>query len=323
MRQRAGLTRLAASNSGSAARSHNPRSGLHNPVMLPYRLWPPLRFAGKGEKERREPIPRRLSRPRPQCGFSSAQLLPAVAVVVAGRRQGGLSRAGEHRRPVRPRGAQPKPGDEASQRGVAQGLREARNAARLHPLQRIPARQVQLPVLRLARGSHLRSSIAALARRAHDLDQRGRRLLALQSQERQSDNGGGQDVAVADAVPADRQSFAPQRPALSAELSARELARLSLLGQRTAAVSAVARRCDPCCALDSQGCSAPGTPLKALSRRRRHEYTSTNFRYQPSGEAPWTSSPTAAGASQSKSSTPPGCSPTPASRRNSATSTIS
>src|SRR5262249_61341234 len=27
---------------------HNPRIGLHNPVMLPYRLWPPLRFAGKG-----------------------------------------------------------------------------------------------------------------------------------------------------------------------------------------------------------------------------------------------------------------------------------
>src|SRR5262249_29936317 len=36
---------------------HNPWIGLHNPVMLPYRLWPPLRFAGKGEKERREPIP--------------------------------------------------------------------------------------------------------------------------------------------------------------------------------------------------------------------------------------------------------------------------
>src|SRR5262249_46920640 len=66
---------------------HNPWIGLHNPVMLPYRLWPSLRFAGKGEKERREPTPRRLSRPRPQCGFSSAQLLPAVAVVVAGRHQ--------------------------------------------------------------------------------------------------------------------------------------------------------------------------------------------------------------------------------------------
>src|SRR5262249_58929877 len=63
---------------------HNPRIRLHNPVMLPYRLWPPLRFAGKGDKERREPIPRRLSRPCAQRGFSSAQLLPAVAVLVAG-----------------------------------------------------------------------------------------------------------------------------------------------------------------------------------------------------------------------------------------------
>src|SRR5205807_1971493 len=77
------------------------------------------------------------------------------------------------------------------------------------------------------------------------------------------------------------------------------------------------------CALAVQGFALPGTPLKALSRRRRHDYTSSNFRHQLSGEAPWTSSPTAAGASQSKSSTPPGCSPTPASRRNSASSTIS
>src|SRR5262245_46116869 len=227
---------------------HNPRSGLHNPVMLPYRLWPPLRFAGKGEKERRDLVPRRLSRPRPQRGFSSAQLLPAVAVVVAGRHQGGLSRAGEHRRPVRPRSAQPEPGDEAPQRGFAQDLREARDAARLHPLQRVPARQVQLPVLRLARGSHLRSSIAALARRTHDLDQRGRRLLALQSQEGQSDDGRSQDVAVADAVPTERQSLAPQRPALSAQLPARELARLSLLGQRASAVSAVAASRPTLCA---------------------------------------------------------------------------
>src|SRR2546430_4975308 len=107
--------------------------------MLPYRLWPPLRFARKGGKERRELIPRRLSRPRAQRGFSSAQLLPAVAVVVAGRHQGGLSRAGEYRRRVRPRGAQPELGDEAPQRGFAQDLREALDPTRLHPLQRVPA----------------------------------------------------------------------------------------------------------------------------------------------------------------------------------------
>src|ERR1700757_3091797 len=49
-----------------------------------------------------------------------------------------------------------------------------------------------------------------LARRAHDLDQRRRRLLALQSQERQHDAGGVGHVAVADAVPAKRASPAPQ-----------------------------------------------------------------------------------------------------------------
>src|SRR6516162_11505142 len=53
MRQRAGLTRPAASNSGSAARSHNPRSGLHNPVMLPYRLW---HRCGSQGKERRSAV---------------------------------------------------------------------------------------------------------------------------------------------------------------------------------------------------------------------------------------------------------------------------
>ena len=88
-----------------------------------------------------------------------------------------------------------------------------------------------------ARRPHLRSSAAALARRPHDLGQRRRRLLALQSAQGQPDAGGSEDVAVADAVPADRASPAPQRPAVPAQLSARELARLSLLGHRTRSVS--------------------------------------------------------------------------------------
>src|SRR4029453_15164760 len=129
------------------------------------------------------------------------------------------------------------PGDEAAERGLAQDFREARDPARLHPLQRVPARQVQLPILRRARGPYIRSSAAALARRAHHLDQRRRRLLALQSHEGQHDDGRGADVAVADAVPAEREPSAPQRPALPAELSARQLARLFLLGHRTRAVS--------------------------------------------------------------------------------------
>ena len=45
-------------------------------------------------------------------------------------------------------------------------------------------------------------------------------------------------VAVADAVPAERAPPAPQWPAVSAQLSARQLARLSLLGYRTRSVRA-------------------------------------------------------------------------------------
>jgi 5-methylcytosine-specific restriction endonuclease McrA len=63
------------------------------------------------------------------------------------------------------------------------------------------------------------------------------RLLAVQSQEGQSDAERIQDVAVAKTVPADRATPAPQRPAVPAQLPPRELARLSLLGYRTRSVS--------------------------------------------------------------------------------------
>ena len=49
-----------------------------------------------------------------------------------------------------------------------------------------------------------------------------------------------EDVAVAIAVPADGATPAPQRPAVPAELPARQLARLSLLGYRTRSVMIVA-----------------------------------------------------------------------------------
>ena len=83
-----------------------------------------------------------------------------------------------------------------------------------------------------ARRPDLRPPPAALARRPHDVGQRGRGLLALQSAQGQPDAGRSQDVALADAVPADGAAPAPQRPAVPAELSARKLARLSLLGYR-------------------------------------------------------------------------------------------
>src|SRR5205823_8000565 len=68
------------------------------------------------------------------------------------------------------------------------------------------------------------------------VDQRGHRLFGLQSPESQSDPARIRHVAHANAVPADRASPAQERPAVSAELFARELARLSLLGFGTRAV---------------------------------------------------------------------------------------
>ncbi len=75
------------------------------------------RFAGerrRGAGRERACVAHGLSRPRPQRGLPAAQLLSAVAVVVAGRDQGGFPRAREHRRGIRARGAQPQPGDEAA-----------------------------------------------------------------------------------------------------------------------------------------------------------------------------------------------------------------
>src|SRR5208282_3870319 len=90
--------------------------------------------------------------------------------------------------------------------------------------------------------SDVRSPAAAFARRPHHLDQRRRRLLAVQSQEGQPDVGRIEDVAVAKTVPADGAAPAPQRPAVPAQLPARELAGLSLLGHRTRPISVCARR---------------------------------------------------------------------------------
>src|SRR5580704_834762 len=178
-----------------------------------------------------------LARAGSERGLSAAELLPTVAVVLAGRHQGRLSRAREYRRQLRPRGAFAELRNEAAERGVAEDLREALDASGVHPVQRLPARPFRLPILRRARRSDLRSSVAALARRTHDLGQCRRRLLAVQSAQGQSDAGRVQDVALAAAVSADGAASAPQRPAVPAELSARQLARLFVLGHRTRSVS--------------------------------------------------------------------------------------
>src|SRR5687768_18445550 len=68
-------------------------------------------------------------------------------------------------------------------------------------------------------------------------------MLALQSEKGQHDHCRGRHVAITNAVSAERASPASEWPAIPAQLPARQLARLSLLGYRTGAVAA-AHGCD-------------------------------------------------------------------------------
>src|SRR6516162_783241 len=128
---------------------------LHNPVTSPYKVARVL-LCSTFEQPRR--LERRIERPRfaermaslgAQRGLSSAELLSVVVVVLAGRHQGGFSRPREHRRQLRQGGAQPELRDAAAERGIAQDLREALHQSGLHPVQRVSARPVLMPVLRL------------------------------------------------------------------------------------------------------------------------------------------------------------------------------
>ena len=79
-------------------------------------------------------------RPGPQRRLPAAQLLSLVALALAGRHQGGVPRPGEHRLRLRARSCAPSFAMRAAQRRVAQDLRQARSAAGLHAVQRVPAR---------------------------------------------------------------------------------------------------------------------------------------------------------------------------------------
>src|SRR3984885_13425300 len=106
-----------------------------------------------------------LARVGSERGLSAAELLPTVAVVLAGRHQGRLSRTREHRRQLRSRGAFAELRDEAAERGVAEDLCEALDESGLHAVQCLPARSFRLPILRRPRRPDLRSFAAAVARR--------------------------------------------------------------------------------------------------------------------------------------------------------------
>src|SRR5579872_6974608 len=85
-------------------------------------------------------LARRLAGIGAERGFPAAELLPAFTVVVAGRDQGGVSRSRQYCRALRSRRAQPDIRNPAAQRRVAEILRQADHASRLHTVQRFPAR---------------------------------------------------------------------------------------------------------------------------------------------------------------------------------------
>src|SRR5882757_1360851 len=79
-------------------------------------------------------LARRLAGTGFERGFPAAELLPAVSLVVARRDQGGVSRSRQHRRALRPRGAQLELRSPVAERGVAQVVRQADDASGLHPV---------------------------------------------------------------------------------------------------------------------------------------------------------------------------------------------
>src|ERR1700730_19268004 len=218
-------------------------------------------------------LARRLAGTGAERGFPAAQLLSAVSLVVAGRDQGGVSRSRQHRRTLRPCGAQPLVRNPAPERGVAEILRQADHASRLHPVQRLPARPLRLPVLYGRRRSHLRSHHPAQQRRPDHMGKRRRGLLALPSAQGQSDAAAGADVSAAAAIRADGAPVAPQRPAVPAELSARQLARLSLLGYRAGSV--VSPQANPALPGPARRQRISRSPRRIPDRKRPRRTTSS------------------------------------------------
>src|ERR1700712_5188267 len=102
---------------------------------------------GPGALLERTCLARRLAGSGAECRLPAAELLSAVSLVVAGRDQGGVPRPRQHRRALRPRGAQPFVRDSAAERGIAKTLRQAAPASGLPRVQRVPARPLRLPVL--------------------------------------------------------------------------------------------------------------------------------------------------------------------------------
>src|SRR6267142_2958457 len=144
------FTALTQSGRNTVAAADKARNALHNPVTLPVvcRAHAASQLTwGSGALLERTCLAGRLAGTGAERGFPAAELLPAVSLVVARRDQGGVSRSRQHRRALRPRGAQSDLRDPASERGLAEVVRQTDHAPRLHPVQRLPARSLRVPVL--------------------------------------------------------------------------------------------------------------------------------------------------------------------------------
>ena len=85
-----------------------------------------------------------------QRRFPTAVVLSAIAVAVAGGGEIRLPGACRRGRGIRPVRAFAIADDEASERHRAAGIREAGSPAGVHPVQRVPARWLQVRILRIA-----------------------------------------------------------------------------------------------------------------------------------------------------------------------------
>ncbi|CAA7621244.1 hypothetical protein MTBUT4_380054 [Magnetospirillum sp. UT-4] len=181
----------------------------------------------------------KLSRPGAECRFPAAQLFPALAVVLAGGGEGGRFRARQRGLRIRARGPLAQLGHAPAQRHLAERVHPGGPAPGLHPLQRVPARPLRLPVLRRrAAGPRpdLRPRGAPRPGRAHHLGQRGRRLQPVQPEEGRPAAAPGRHASAPLADRALDLRAAGERPLVPAQLPAPVLARLPVLGHRAGAV---------------------------------------------------------------------------------------
>ena len=202
---------------------------------------------------------------------------PLVALVLAGRDQGGVPRPRQHRRRIRALGLLAVLLHEAAERRQPEELCEA--VAQSRPSRGSTcscaiASSASIAARRKTSPSTTSCRATAAARRPGRTSWRRARP-AISG--RAAAAGAGQDVAAAEAVPADGARPAQQRPAVSAQLSARKLDGLSLLGCRAGAVER-----------SGFGESRHGSSADSPARRGRRPAPGTRLAtaFQPANDRP-------------------------------------